>query len=438
MSIIIIPILMMLILSLLKIPVVAAIIFSAITAGLMAGMGIHETLVSFNQGIEHGATIAMSYALLGSFAAALGKTGLPDWLCARSSLRLSKTKSHLPKVVLICALGIAAIASQNIIPIHIAFIPILVPPLLLLMDRLALDRRLIACVLTFGLVTTYMLLPMGFGAIYLKEVLLKNIAYAGGDINHIAISHAMWLPALGMFVGLLIAIFFSYRKPRHYISVLDSHLIQQSPKKPRTKTLIITPIALLTTCLVQINTDSMMMGALMGFVVFVLFGVIKLEETDGIFLDGLKMMASIGFVMISAQGFSQVLMDTQHIDILVNAVSKVLADDIAIGVFLMLLTGLIITLGIGSSFSTVPIIAAVFVPIALELGLSSLAIVALIGTAGALGDAGSPASDSTLGPTSGLNADGQHDHIRDSVLPTFLHFNIPLLIFGWIAVMWLK
>ncbi|WP_454978864.1 Na+/H+ antiporter NhaC family protein, partial [Corynebacterium propinquum] len=63
------------------------------------------------------------------------------------------------------------------------------------------------------------------------------------------------------------------------------------------------------------------------------------------------------------------------------------------------------------------------------------ATVALVGTAGALGDAGSPASDSTLGPTSGLNVDGQHDHIRDSVIPTFLHFNIPLIAFGWAATM---
>ncbi len=39
----------------------------------------------------------------------------------------------------------------------------------------------------------------------------------------------------------------------------------------------------------------------------------------------------------------------------------------------------------------------------------------------------SPASDSTLGPTSGLNADGQHDHIWDSVVPTFIHYNLPLI-----------
>ncbi len=65
---------------------------------------------------------------------------------------------------------------------------------------------------------------------------------------------------------------------------------------------------------------------------------------------------------------------------------------------------------------------------------SPLATISLVGTAGALGMR-APASDSTLGPTSGLNADGQHDHIWDSVVPTFIHYNIPLIIFGWIAAM---
>jgi len=54
-----------------------------------------------------------------------------------------------------------------------------------------------------------------------------------------------------------------------------------------------------------------------------------------------------------------------------------------------------------------------------------------------LGDAGSPASDSTLGPTSGLNVDGQHHHIWDTVVPTFIHYNLPLLAFGWLAAMML-
>jgi hypothetical protein len=110
-----------------------------------------------------------------------------------------------------------------------------------------------------------------------------------------------------------------------------------------------------------------------------------------------------------------------------------IGDNRSLAALIMLVVGLLITMGIGSSFSTIPIIAPIYVPLCLALGFSPLATVAIIGTAGALGDAGSPASDSTLGPTSGLNADGQHDHIWDSVVPTFLHYNLPLIAFGWLA-----
>jgi len=103
----------------------------------------------------------------------------------------------------------------------------------------------------------------------------------------------------------------------------------------------------------------------------------------------------------------------------------------------MLLIGLGITMGIGTSFGTIPVIATIYVPLGMKLGFSPMAIACLLGTAGALGDAGSPASDSTLGPTAGLNADGQHDHIWDTCVPTFLHYNIPLMIFATIAAMFL-
>ena len=41
--------------------------------------------------------------------------------------------------------------SQNLIPVHIAFIPIVIPPLLSLFNDLKIDRRLIALVIGFGL-----------------------------------------------------------------------------------------------------------------------------------------------------------------------------------------------------------------------------------------------------------------------------------------------
>ena len=60
--------------------------------------------------------------------------------------------------------------------------------------------------------------------------------------------------------------------------------------------------------------------------------------------------------------------------------------------------------------------------------------VGVIAAAAALGDAGSPASDTTLGPTSGLNADGQHDHIKDTCIPTFIHYNTALFIVAVLSV----
>ena len=146
-------------------------------------------------------------------------------------------------------------------------------------------------------------------------------------------------------------------------------------------------------------------------------------------------MAMIGFIMISAQGFAEVMKTTGEINSLVSASAELFAGNKGMAALAMLLVGLLVTMGIGSSFSTLPIIATIYVPICMTMGFSTAATVALIGTAGALGDAGSPASDSTLGPTMGLNVDGQHNHIYDSVIPTFIHFNIPLLVFGWIAAM---
>ncbi|EPD29319.1 Na+/H+ antiporter NhaC family protein, partial [Actinotignum schaalii] len=184
---------------------------------------------------------------------------------------------------------------------------------------------------------------------------------------------------------------------------------------------------------VDSDADALLVGALVGLCVFIFSRAIKLHEADDVFTGGMKMMALIGFIMISAQGFANVMSESGQIEPLVNATAAMFGSNKAMASLAMLLVGLLVTMGIGSSFSTLPIIAAIYVPLCVTLGFSPLATVSIIGTAGALGDAGSPASDSTLGPTAGLNADGQHDHIRDSVIPTFIHFNIPLLIAGWIA-----
>ncbi|WP_227672130.1 Na+/H+ antiporter family protein [Psychrobacter urativorans] len=436
-------------LSLARVHVVLSLLIGAMAGGLIAGLGMTDTLNAFQEGIRNGAQIALSYALLGAFAVAIAHSGLPQSLAGAVIKRIDAGgTSGMIKYMLFAGLVMMSCFSQNLIPIHIAFIPLLVPPLLLAFNRMHIDRRLIACLITFGLVTTYMFIPYGFGDIYLNQIMLKNVGEAGIDVSNISVTKAMAIPAVGMFVGLLTAIFISYRKPRQYQqltvdkeardAVVEGDALSktaaEAQKQSKLKTLVALA-AIVTAFVVQLYTDSLLLGSMFGFGVFMATGVVKWRDADTVFNDGIKLMAMIGFIMITAQGFAEVMKATEQIQPLVDGATSLFAGNKAIAAFIMLLLGLIVTMGIGSSFSTIPILAAIYVPLCISLGFSPLATVAIIGTAGALGDAGSPASDSTLGPTSGLNVDGQHDHIKDSVIPTFLHYNIPLLLFGWIAAM---
>ena len=436
MNAVIVAVLTMLVLSLLRANVVMALLLGAMAGGLTGGLGLQGTVDAFNSGIGGGAGVALSYALLGGFAVAISKSGLPHLLADRVVVMLGSNQDaqrvRMVRTGLILLIMLVAISSQNIMPIHIAFIPMLIPPLLLVMAKMQLDRRLIACVLTFGLVTPYMFLPVGFGGIFLNEILLKNIAANGLSTEGISVVSAMGIPALGMLAGLLIAVFISYRGKRRYdLSKIEA--VENGGAEVSGVRTLVAIAAIGVAFGVQLYTGSMVLGALLGFIVFSVSGVVRWNESDGLLVDGMKMMATIGFIMIAAAGFAEVLRETGEIASLVESSAGFVDGNKALAALLMLVVGLLITMGIGSSFSTIPIIAAIYVPLAVQLGFSPLAVVALVGTAGALGDAGSPASDSTLGPTAGLNVDGQHRHIWDTVVPTFVHFNLPLLIAGWIA-----
>ncbi|GIU43662.1 Na+/H+ antiporter family protein [Shewanella colwelliana] len=437
MNAVVIAVCLMLGLSLARVNVVIALTVSALVAGLVGGMDLQHTVDAFNTGLGGGAQIALSYALLGAFAVALSHSGLTTLISRKviSQLGKEQNSTNLNRVrwLLLLAILAMAVSSQNILPIHIAFIPILIPPLLHVMSKLRIDRRLVACVLTFGLVTTYMILPIGFGGIFLNDILLANLNNNNLNAVREQIPSAMLIPALGMISGLLVAVFISYRKPREYEEQL---ILAAEPEEGVNKrNIVIALVAVAATLAVQLYTGSMIFGALIGFIIFSFSGALKHVADQDIFNQGVRMMANIGFIMISAAGFAAVVKETGDVGTLVESLSYLIGDNKALAAFLMLVVGLLITMGIGSSFSTIPIIATIYVPLAITFGFSVPATIALVGTAAALGDAGSPASDSTLGPTAGLNADGQHDHIRDSVIPTFIHYNIPLLVFGWIAAM---
>ncbi|MFD1864754.1 Na+/H+ antiporter family protein [Planococcus chinensis] len=440
MNAVVLAVIIMLVLSLLRVNVVFALLIGALAGGLAGGLSFTDTITAYTEGLGAGATIALSYAMLGGFAVAISRTGIPELLVAGVLKMVNKegeaTREGLAKALIVFALLVMAVFSQNLIPIHIAFIPLLVPPILHILNELKIDRRLIASVLTFGLTAPYILLPYGFGLIF-HEIVATQMELAGLPIDMADIPRAMAIPVGGMAIGLAVAVFISYRKPRTY-QTLATTIEETQTKTASTKDIVVTIVALAAALYGQIQTDSMIIGALAGILVLYVFGAMKWRDADDVLTAGMRMMAFIGFVMISANGFASVIQATGAIEPLVSSASDLFNGNKGAAALVMLIIGLVVTMGIGSSFATIPIIAAIFVPLSMEFGFSTIAIIALIGTAGALGDAGSPASDSTLGPTAGLAVDGQHNHIWDTCVPTFIHYNIPLVIFGWIAVMLLS
>ncbi|SDZ60708.1 hypothetical protein SAMN05421736_12094 [Evansella caseinilytica] len=447
MNAVVLAVLVMILLSLFRIHVVVAMVTGALAGGLAAGFTLNESLDLFGAGLGSNAGVALSYAMLGAFAVSINYTGLPN-LIVTKVLSIVGNKGDtqarkLSKALILFIILVVSVSSQNIIPIHIAFIPILIPPLIKVFNALMIDRRAVATIMTFGLKAPYIFLPFGFGLMF-HEIIQRNMEESGMIIEMSLIPKALAIPVAGMLLGLIVAVFITYRKQRNY----DHRAIGGGENESGNDFSYTLPsaifglLSILAVMVLQYITESMIFSAFIGLAVLYVYfalrrwkGAEKLSDTETLMTNGMKMMAFIAFVMLAAGGFAEVIRQTGHVDSLVVTVAGWLGDSKGLAALMMLLVGLLITMGIGSSFSTIPIIAVIFVPLAEAIGFSPLATIALIGTAGALGDAGSPASDSTLGPTAGLNVDGQHQHIWDTCVPTFVHLNVPLIIFGWIAAM---
>lgn len=427
---VVLSVLVMTVLCLFKMNVLIALILAALTGGLLSGISLQDTIGTLIGGMGGNAETALSYILLGALAVAIGKTGVADILARK----IGKMVKNQKTIFILLIAGIACF-SQNLIPVHIAFIPILIPPLISVMNKLKIDRRAVAAALTFGLKAPYVMLPVGFGLIFhniIRDALIDN----GMIVETNMIWKSMLIPGSGMIVGLFIAVLISYRKSREYkdIEVVKSD-IKGKPDDRITKEHIGALLGAIAAFAIQILTESLPLGAIAGLAIMMLFGAFKFKELDEMLSGGIGLMGFIAFVMLVASGYGAVIRATGGVESLVEAAAGMMGGSKIIAAFIMLLIGLIITMGIGTSFGTIPIIAAIFVPLCIALGFSPAATICLVGTAGALGDAGSPASDSTLGPTAGLNVDGQHEHIWDTCVPTFIHYNIPLIIFGTIAAL---
>ncbi|WP_208377911.1 Na+/H+ antiporter family protein [Helicobacter pylori] len=411
----------MCVLSLLRLNVMLSMISATLIAGLMGGLGITESFNMMIDGMKGNLNIALSYILLGALAVAIAKSNL-----IKVALNKLIGLMDYKRSTFCFLIAFIACFSQNLVPVHIAFIPILIPPLLHLMNRLELDRRAVACALTFGLQAPYLVLPVGFGLIF-QTTILEQLKANGVSTTIAQITGVMWIAGLAMVAGLFLAVLTLYKKPRRYQE--KSFDIENYASLQLNYHDYLTFIGIIVAFVIQLATDSMPLAAFLALAIILLGRGIKFKETDSLMDDSVKMMAFIAFVMLVASGFGEVLQKVHAIDGLVNAITSVIQGKF-LGAFLMLVVGLFITMGIGTSFGTIPIIAVFYVPLCAKLGFSIESTILLIGIAAALGDAGSPASDSTMGPTCGLNADNQHNHIYDTCVPTFLVYNLPLIVFG--------
>lgn len=78
-----------------------------------------------------------------------------------------------------------------------------------------LDRRAMACALTFSLKMPYIAIPAGFGLIF-QGIIADNMTKNGMPVQLLDVWKSTWFLGFAMFVGLLIAVLFSYRKDREY------------------------------------------------------------------------------------------------------------------------------------------------------------------------------------------------------------------------------
>lgn len=424
---IVVSVIVMSVLCLLKMNVLFAILIAAIVAGATGGLAIDKTVSILIGGMGGNSETALSYILLGTLAVAIGRSGLAD-IAARKITKIVGNK----KAAFVFLIAFVSCFSQNLIPVHIAFIPILIPPLLVVMNHMKLDRRAVACALTFGLKAPYVSLPVGFGLLFMTiikdQMVANNVQVTISDISSV-----MWIGGASMLVGLILSTIF-YSRDREY---KDLPIMGQDEKAGETEMNADCWKALagaVAAFVAQLYFKSLPIGAMCGLLVMLVTGSIKWNKMDDMVSGGVQMMGFIAFVMLVAAGYANVLRETHSVEALVMATTAVINTKLS-GAILMLAVGLLITMGIGTSFGTIPVVASIYIPMGLKLGFSIPSIILLIGIAAALGDAGSPASDSTLGPTSGLNADGQHNHIWDTCVPTFIFFDVTLFIGGVIGAM---
>ena len=204
-------VILMCILCLCKLNVMFSLIIACFVGGLMGGMSVSDISSTMLAGFSNNAEAALAYILLGTFASCLAYTGLADIFAKRVAQAIRGSKLKLFLLILIFS-----IISQTIIPIHTAYIPILIPPMLAMMNEMKMDRRLMAGALVSGMMP-YVGIPIGYGLIFMG-IVKDNMCANGLTVTVQQVYSVNWMLMLTFIPG-IIYIWFRYRKPREYKNV---------------------------------------------------------------------------------------------------------------------------------------------------------------------------------------------------------------------------
>lgn len=422
----------MLVLCVLHVNVYLAIIIAAVICGLMGGAPLTEIISLFASGISSHGENAIIFIILAAIASAIVASGMSDAMAPR----VSKILGQRPWLLLVGLIIIAALC-ETVITFGATFVFIIIPPLLTVFNRYSVDRRKVATAIMCGLQIGYVCIPIGYGAVF-QDMVAGVMSDCGIEITYLEVAATTWPIFLAMVVAAVVVAVI-YRKPRTYTPVpgitapaeTDGAQTDELPPWEFKHTMGI--VAAFATPVVQLITGSIVLGGLTALALILIFRVASIKSLDEHIYKGMKDVAAVVFVMAAGTGYANVSNTYGDVNGLVNSIVNMLGSSKLVGAFAMLVLGLIVTLGIGTSWGTVPIVGIIMVPMGLQMGFSVPAISMLICAAAVLGDAGSPASDQALLPTATLNLDGQHDHIWDTCVPSFICCNVPIIVLGTIC-----
>lgn len=339
----------MLVLCVLHVNVYLAIIIAAVICGLMGGAPLTEIISLFASGISSHGENAIIFIILAAIASAIVASGMSDAMAPR----VSKILGQRPWLLLVGLIIIAALC-ETVITFGATFVFIIIPPLLTVFNRYSVDRRKVATAIMCGLQIGYVCIPIGYGAVF-QDMVAGVMSDCGIEITYLEVAATTWPIFLAMVVAAVVVAVI-YRKPRTYTPVpgitapaeTDGAQTDELPPWEFKHTMGI--VAAFATPVVQLITGSIVLGGLTALALILIFRVASIKSLDEHIYKGMKDVAAVVFVMAAGTGYANVSNTYGDVNGLVNSIVNMLGSSKLVGAFAMLVLGLIVTLGIGTSW----------------------------------------------------------------------------------------